>query len=87
MQRRPWLRAEAAECLRVFGYVVRQEFERDKAIEFCVLSFVHHTHATAAKNVNDAIMGDGPADRRVTCFLRVFIFCSAGGRAIAQRLL
>jgi 3-methyladenine DNA glycosylase AlkC len=27
----------------------RQEFQRDKPTEFCVLSFVHHSHAATAQ--------------------------------------
>src|ERR1035441_10429025 len=62
---------EAAERLRVFGYVVRQEFERDKAIEFDVLSLKNNAHATTAKLVHDVIMGNGPPDLGITGFLRV----------------
>ncbi len=76
---------EPAERLRVFGYVVRQEFERDKAIEFDVLSLVHHAHATAAKLVHDTIMRDVSPDRGVTCFVRVFVFVLLAGEGTRGR--
>ena len=70
MQMLGWFRAEAAlsfalktgECLRVFGYVVGQELEGNKATEFNVLGFVDHSHTTAAQLLNDAVVRDGLAD-------------------------
>ena len=53
---------KAAESLRVFGYVVGQELESDKATEFDVLSLVDHTHAAAAELLDDAVVRDGLAD-------------------------
>src|ERR1035441_6881652 len=49
---------EAAERLRVFAYVVRQEFERDKATDFDILSLVDDTHAATAELLDDAIVRD-----------------------------
>ena len=53
---------EAAEGLRVFGYVVGQELESHKATELHILSFIDHTHTTAAHLLDDAIVGYGLAD-------------------------
>ena len=56
---------EAAECLRVFGHVVGQELEGDKAAELHVLGLVDHTHPAAAELLDDAVVRDGLADERV----------------------
>ena len=55
-------RSKAAECLRVFGYIVRQELESDKAAELHVLGLVDHTHPAAAELLDDAVVRDGLAD-------------------------
>src|ERR1039458_928883 len=55
---------EAAERLRVFAYVVRQEFERDKATDFDILSLVDDTHAATAELLDDAIVRDGLTDHQ-----------------------
>jgi len=56
------LALKAAEGLRVFGYVVRQEFEGDKTPELHILGLVDHTHAPAAQLLDYAIVRDGLAD-------------------------
>jgi hypothetical protein len=56
------LTLKAAECLRVFGYVVRQEFEGDKPAQLHILSFVDHSHPATAELLDDAVMRDGLAD-------------------------
>src|SRR6266849_1139520 len=53
---------KAAECLRVFGYVVGQELECDKPAELHILSLVHHTHPSTTELLNDAVVRDGLAD-------------------------
>ena len=53
---------EAAEGLWVFGYVVGQEFERNKPAELHILSFVNHTHPATAEFLDDAIVRDALAD-------------------------
>jgi formate hydrogenlyase transcriptional activator len=42
------LAAKTFERVRVFGYLVGQELEGNKATEFDILSFVDHTHSAAA---------------------------------------
>jgi hypothetical protein len=56
---------KAGEGLRIFGYVVGQELEGNKAVELDVLSFVHHTHAAAAQHLDDAVVRDGLANHLV----------------------
>ena len=58
------LTLKTGESLGVFGYLVGQEFERDKAMEPGVLGFVHHPHATTAQLLYDPIVRDGLADHR-----------------------
>src|SRR6266446_3970362 len=53
---------KAAEGLLVFGYLVGQELQSDKAAELHILSFVDHTHAAATEFLNDAVVRDGLAD-------------------------
>jgi hypothetical protein len=49
---------ETHQSLRVLGFVVWKEFESDKAIEFDVLSFVHHAHPAASELFENAVMRD-----------------------------
>ena len=56
---------KAVESLRVFGYVVGQELEGNKAAELEVFSFVNHTHPATAKLLDNAVMRDGLADHVV----------------------
>ena len=56
---------KATEGLRVFGYIVGQEFESRKAAEFQVLGFVNDAHPTAAEFFHDAVVRDRSADERL----------------------
>ncbi len=67
-----WLRAEAAEGLRVFGYIVRQELQRRKAAEFHILGLINHTHSAPAEFLDDAVVRDGLADQ-VTSLRRTIL--------------
>ncbi len=53
---------KAGESLRVFGYVVGQELEGDKATELHILSLVDHAHPATAEFLDDAVVRDGLAD-------------------------
>ncbi len=58
------------EGLRIPGYILRQELERDETVETSILSFVDDSHTAATKLFNDAVMRDGLADHgRRSCFL------------------
>src|SRR5271163_1102365 len=54
---------KTGKCLRVFGHVVGQELEGNKAAELYVLGFVHHAHTAAAQLLNNAVVRDGLADQ------------------------
>src|SRR5208282_525848 len=55
--------AETAEGLGVAGNIVGQKFQRDKTIQAGVLRFIDDTHASAAELFDDAVMGDGFAEK------------------------
>jgi hypothetical protein len=57
--------AETFERLRITDEIFGKEFDGDEAAEFGVFGFVDDTHASAAEFFNDAVMGDGLADRRL----------------------
>src|SRR5712692_3234349 len=57
------LPAKAFERLWVFGYILRQELQSDKATEFGVLGLVHHTHPAAPELLDDAVVRNGLADQ------------------------
>ena len=40
----------------------REELQRDATAETRVVGRIHHAHAAAAESLDDAVMGDGPAD-------------------------
>ena len=53
---------EASQRLRVFGYFVGQKLQGYETVQRRILSLVHHTHATAAQLLDDAVVRDGLAD-------------------------
>ena len=55
---------EAGERLRVFGYIVGEKLESDKAAEFYVLSLVDDAHPATTEPLNDAVVRDGLVDHR-----------------------
>jgi hypothetical protein len=54
---------EPAQRLLVASQIVRQELEGHEATEPGVLRFVNHAHAAAAELLDDAVVGEGPADQ------------------------
>src|ERR1700758_3112240 len=50
------------ECLRISGYVFRQEFQCYEATEFDVLGLVDHPHSAAAQFFQNAVVRDGLAN-------------------------
>src|SRR5262249_20242239 len=56
------LTLKAAEGLCIFSHLVRQELERDEAVQASVLSFVHNTHATTAELFDNAVVRDDLAN-------------------------
>jgi len=53
---------ETFQCLRVSGYVIRQELERNETAELGVLGLVNDAHAAAAELVDDVVARNGLAD-------------------------
>jgi hypothetical protein len=49
---------KAAQCLKVSRYIVREEFQRDKAVQARVFGLIHNTHAATAELLDDAIVGN-----------------------------
>lgn len=56
--------AEAFEGLRIVGNIFGKKLDGDEAAELEVFGFVDDAHPTAAKLVDDAIMGEGLTDKR-----------------------
>src|SRR5437899_2929020 len=54
--------SKAGERLRIASNILRQELQRDKAMQAGVLRLVDHTHPAAAQLLDDAVMRDGLAD-------------------------
>jgi hypothetical protein len=50
------------ESLRIFGYVVGEEFQGNEAMKPGVFGFVNHAHTAAAKLFDDTIVRYGLAD-------------------------
>jgi hypothetical protein len=49
--------------LGVFGHILGQKLQRNKAIEFDVLGFVHNAHPAAPELFEDAVVRNGLADK------------------------
>src|SRR5262249_22097338 len=61
---RPGLAAKAFERLRVGINIFGKKLEGDETAEVDVFRLVHNSHATAAKLLNDAVVGNCLADQR-----------------------
>jgi hypothetical protein len=57
--------AEAFQGLAVFAELAGKKFKGNKAIEAGVLGFVDHTHPAPTEFFENAIVGDGAADKRL----------------------
>ena len=55
---------KTGEGLGIFGDVVGEEFQSDKATKACVFGFVDNAHASAAEFFQNAVMREGLADER-----------------------
>ena len=56
---------EALQRLPVVRHLVRQEFEGHETVQASVLSLVHYTHSAAAEFLQDAVVRDRLADKRI----------------------
>ena len=55
---------EAAECLRVAGHFVGQEFQAYKTVQPSVLGLVNHPHPAAAELFDNAVVRNCLVDHR-----------------------
>src|SRR5208283_5159793 len=56
------LSLEAGQGLRIFGHIIGQKLEGDKAMQADVLGLVDDAHATTAEFLDDAVMRDDLVD-------------------------
>src|SRR5215831_5370288 len=56
---------KALQSLSVARHVVGQEFERDETAQSRVLSLIDNTHSAPAEFLQDAVMRNGLADKRL----------------------
>jgi hypothetical protein len=56
---------ETREHLRIFGHIIRQEFQGDEAMQAGIFGFVDNAHATAAKAIDNLVVRKSLADERV----------------------
>src|SRR5215469_2224957 len=54
---------ESFKRLVIFGQILWQEFQSDKAMKECVLRLIDHTHPTATELFDDAVMGNRLANQ------------------------
>src|ERR1700690_3819966 len=66
---------EAALSLRVSDLIVRQNLDRDEAIQACVAGFVDHTHAAFAELLDDFVVRDSFANHVWHHFVPAGTFC------------
>jgi hypothetical protein len=59
---RPGLALEAGQGLRIAGHFIGKKLESDEAMQACVLSLVHHAHATTAELLENAVVRDSLVD-------------------------
>ena len=63
---------------RCWHRLLRQQLQRDRTIEFGVVSTIHHTRVSPSEFVNDAAVRDGLADHEVGPGLRAEDRTAAG---------
>ena len=56
------LALKPGQRLGIFGHVIRQELQGDKAVQGYILGLVNHAHPAAAEFLDDAVVRDGLAD-------------------------
>jgi hypothetical protein len=56
------LSLEATSCLRVLSHFVRQELQRDEAVQFHILGLIDDAHTAATELLDDAVVRNGLAD-------------------------
>src|SRR3982075_1393185 len=76
---------ESCQGLRIFGDFIRQEFQRDKAMQSGVLGFLNHTPTAAAQLFNDAVVRDGLADHGLAIMERTCAAMLGGPEMLVNR--
>ena len=71
------LTAETFEGLRVFGKVIRKEFQGNETSEFRVLGLINHTHAAAAQLLDNAVMRDQLAREGIPILCDLFVLSAS----------
>ena len=67
IQRRRRLRLplKSRQRLRIRRHVIRQKFQRHKAVQPRIFRLVHHAHTAATKLFNNQVVGNGLARQRL----------------------
>src|SRR5260370_28672204 len=63
------LAPETIQRAWVASEFIRQELESDKSLQPAVLRLINDAHPAAAQLLDDAVMGDGPADQQIGALL------------------
>src|SRR5262245_49358182 len=72
---------EAGQCLRIFGDVFGEEFQRNEAVQSRIFGLVDDSHSTAAQALQDAVMRESSAVQRIRAgHLRSIL--ESGARAV-----
>jgi hypothetical protein len=69
----PRLALEAVESLGIPSDLVRKKLESYETLEPGVLGLVDHAHPAAAQLLDNAVMGNDPADRQIAALLPIFV--------------
>src|SRR5271157_4555463 len=86
---RPRLPLETAERLRVVSNFVGQKLQGHETVQSDVLGLVNHAHSATTQLLDDAVMGDGLADKGTTAIWRLFALLKSEGacRRVYSRAL
>src|SRR5208337_3397478 len=75
----PRLPLETCERLRVVSDFVRQKLQGHEPVQSDVLGLVNHAHSATTQLLDDAVMGDGLADKGTTAIWRLFALLKSEG--------
>ena len=69
----PRLALETAKRLRVVSNFIGQKLQGHEPVQAGVLGFINHAHSAPAELLNDAVVGDGLADKGATAIWGAFV--------------
>src|SRR5208337_5543143 len=75
----PRLPLETCERLRVVSDFVRQKLQGHEPVQADVLGLVNHAHSATAQLLDDAIVGDGLANKGTSSICLVFALLKSEG--------